>query len=163
MALVLVTTAALQRGVANQLRIADVAVDLFLVVAVAGGLASGPDRGAIGGFVGGLVMDLLSASSLLGLTALAWCLVGWAVGRWHAGVTRSSRWVPVGVGAVAGAAAIPLWVGLAFVVGRVTGLPEGFWPAVAVSSVSTAVLVLPVLRVMRWVWQEPIGVPSSLR
>jgi len=46
---------------------------------VAAGLTSGPDRGALAGFAIGVVADLVVVSPF-GLTALAYTVVGWAVG-----------------------------------------------------------------------------------
>src|SRR4051812_41013516 len=114
--LVVLSAAVLQRGLFSQLRIGHVTADVFLLLAVVGGLVAGPDRGAIMGFVSGLTFDLLLQSPL-GLTALTYCVVGFVAGRYQLSVTRSSRWrlmASVGIGSAMG-------YGLLVLVGWVLG------------------------------------------
>ena len=74
-ALVVVSAAMFQRGLFTQITIAGVQGDVLLLLAIAGGIALGPDRGAIIGFIAGLTFDLFLYSPL-GLRALVFCLVG---------------------------------------------------------------------------------------
>ena len=123
--------------------------DLLLLLAIAGGLAAGPVRGAVVGFVAGLAMDLFLLTPF-GLSALTYLAVGYAVGTVHAGVLRSAPWIPVAAGFVASAAGIVFFVILGQLVGQHFRLPE-LPRVVAVTAVINAVLVLPAMFVLRWV------------
>jgi rod shape-determining protein MreD len=85
------------------LRIAGVAPDLGLVVALAVGYTEGPEAGAIAGFVAGLGFDLFLETPL-GLHALAYALVGYFGGIFEAGLFRSPRWLPTFLGFAGGLA-----------------------------------------------------------
>jgi rod shape-determining protein MreD len=85
------------------LRIAGVAPDLGLVVALAVGYHDGPEAGAIAGFVAGFGFDLFLETPL-GLNALAYALVGYGVGIIEGGLLRSPRWLPSVLGVAGGLA-----------------------------------------------------------
>ena len=76
----LIVAMVLQSTFGADLRVAGVAPDLLLLLAIAGGLTAGPEAGAVIGFAAGLLADLTVTTTPLGLSALAWCLVGFAVG-----------------------------------------------------------------------------------
>jgi rod shape-determining protein MreD len=85
------------------LRIAGVAPDLGLVVALAVGYRDGPEAGAVAGFVAGFGFDLFLETPL-GLNALAYALVGYGVGIIEGGLLRSPRWLPSVLGVAGGLA-----------------------------------------------------------
>jgi rod shape-determining protein MreD len=85
------------------LRLAGVAPDLGLVVALAVGYNDGPEAGAIAGFVAGFGFDLFLETPL-GLNALAYALVGYGVGIIEGGLLRSPRWLPSVLGVAGGLA-----------------------------------------------------------
>ncbi len=87
-----------------------------------------------------------------GLTALTYSLVGYGVGAFQAGVLRSSRWLPI-VAAVGGTAlGIVFFALAATVVGEEGLLTRRARPRIVlVASVINGALVLPALRVARWV------------
>ena len=85
------------------LRIAGVAPDLGLVVALAVGYHDGPEAGAVAGFVAGFGFDLFLETPL-GLNALAYALVGYGVGIIEGGLLRSPRWLPSVLGVAGGLA-----------------------------------------------------------
>ena len=152
--LVVLSTAVLQRGLFSQLRIGHVTADIFLLLAVVGGLTAGPDRGAVMGFISGLTLDLLLQSPL-GLTALTYCVVGFVSGRYQLSVTRSSRWrlmLSTGIGSAMG-------YGLLVVVGWVLGqhnMLTARLPLVLVVVGGANALFAPVaVRVLRWAWAQP--------
>jgi rod shape-determining protein MreD len=96
----------LQLTTINGLRLPGGAVpDLVLLVVVAFGLASGPATGAVTGFTAGLCLDLAPpGTGLVGEYALAFCLIGWACGRFRGTLARSAL-LPIMIaatGAVAG-------------------------------------------------------------
>lgn len=148
-AAVLVAAAALHVGVAPQLRLAGVGADVLLLVGVATGMVSGPTRGAVVGFAGGLVADCFLTTPF-GLSALPGAVVGFAVGTSSATVLRSGGWLPVAVAAAASAVAVVLRAVLGAVVGE-PGLPPGRLLTVVgvVASLNGALLPLA-LRPVRW-------------
>jgi rod shape-determining protein MreD len=85
-------------------RVADVQPNLMLLLAVAGGIVAGPSSGALLGFAVGLLTDLLFLETPLGLSALVYCLVAYAVGTLQAGVLRANWWLPFVTALVACAA-----------------------------------------------------------
>jgi len=124
--------------------------EVLLLVPVVAGLTAGPERGAAAGFAAGFAVDLL-VQTPFGLTALAYCLVGYGVGAFQSGVLRASWWLPM-MAAVAGSAVgTVLFAVMATVVGE-EGILDGHLLDVVAAVVAwNLVLVLPALRIARWV------------
>lgn len=76
---VLAVVVVLQMELFSELRIVGVMPELLLGLTVASAWSAGANRGALAGFVTGLVYDVF-LSTPLALTALAYTLVGYAVG-----------------------------------------------------------------------------------
>ena len=102
-----------QTTLGSDLRVAGVAPDLMVLLAICAGLTGGAEAGAWVGFWAGLLADLFLTSTPLGLSALTYCLVGAAVGalrdgscpepgsscrwpRWSALPPPSCSWVALG-------------------------------------------------------------------
>jgi rod shape-determining protein MreD len=83
------------------LRLFGVVPDLGLLLAIAIGYREGPETGAVVGFLAGFGYDLFLETPL-GLCALSYALVGYAVGTLQAGMLRSPRWLPPLLGLVGG-------------------------------------------------------------
>lgn len=154
-ALIVTSAAVLQVGLFSQLPIFGVRGMVLLLLAITGGMVLGPDRGAILGFVAGLVFDLLPVTTPLGLCALVFCLCGFVAGRFQSSVTRSSRlrlMANVGVGTAMG-------YGLLVVVGWVLGqhnmLSDRLAIIVLVVSAINALLAPLAMRAIRWAWDQP--------
>ncbi len=138
-----------------------VEVDLFgahgevlLLVPIVAGLTSGPERGAVAGFAAGLALDLL-VQTPFGLTALTYCLVGYAVGALQSGVLRTSFWLPA-MAAVAGSAiGVVLFAVLVTVVGEESAVDSRLLRVVLAVVLWNILLVAPALRLARWV--EAVG------
>ncbi|MEJ5254432.1 MAG: rod shape-determining protein MreD [Acidimicrobiales bacterium] len=161
-ALLLLTAAVLQRGLLSQLRVADVSVDSFLLLAVAAGITGGGDRGAVVGFFSGLVLDLL-VQTPLGLSALVYCLVGFAAGRLHGTVVRSNRALPALLAAVVSIAGVGLYAVIGELVGQV-GAVTGHLPTImAVVGVANLVLYPVVRPVVTWAWGDEPGLRPARR
>lgn len=92
--------------------------DLVLVVVVAVALAQGPLGGAVTGFAGGLLGDLVGDHPV-GLLALTLCLVGYLAGLLRGAGDRSIL-APLGVVASAAVGATLVYAGL----GLATGSPR---------------------------------------
>ena len=153
-ALVIVSAAMLQRGLLTQIPIAGVQGDVMLLLAISGGIALGPDRGAIIGFISGLTFDLFLYSPL-GLRALVFCLVGYVAGRYQSSVTRSSRgrmMVTVFLASVASTAALSV---VGWVMGQSNMLSARLPLIVFVISVMNALLAPLAVGALRWAWEQP--------
>lgn len=100
---------AIQRVVFASFSIADVKVQFVLALVVAAGAAGGSDRGAVAGFVLGLLVDL-SGNTPVGLVALAYGLGGMTAGYIQT-LAPDAQWylqaLFAGLGAAVGEAAIP--------------------------------------------------------
>lgn len=117
MSLVLVLALTFQLGVASHLEVFGVQGDLMLLIAVCAGLAAGPDRGAVVGFVVGLGFDLLLQSPF-GLSALTYSLVAYLAGSLQDSVLRAAWWIPVTTAAAASALGVILYGVFGTVVGE---------------------------------------------
>jgi len=86
--------ALLQVVIVSSLIIAGGAPDLLLVVVVALGLLRGSTPGAVLGFFGGIVVDLVTLGTL-GVTSLILTLAGFWAGRYAETTGRDRRFAPV--------------------------------------------------------------------
>lgn len=91
-----------QRAVLADAPVRGVVLQSLLALAAAAGVAGGPERGALAGFVLGLMFDL-SAATPLGLTALSYGLAGFTAGFALSVMVEPSWWVSM-LFAVLGAA-----------------------------------------------------------
>lgn len=109
----LIVGVVLQTTFGADLRVAGVAPDILLLLAIAGGLAAGPEGGAVIGFAAGLLADLSVTTTPIGLSALAWCLVGFVVGSARSNILPDERAVEplVGFAATLGGVAVFLAAG----------------------------------------------------
>jgi rod shape-determining protein MreD len=147
--LILLAALILQTSLLEGLRSAGVATDALLLVAVTAGAVAGPERGAMIGFAAGLVADLFLQTPL-GLSALAYCLVGFGVGTVSGNVIRAAWWImPVTAffGSVAGVLAYAF-------IGAVVGQPHLVRPSLALTALGVALVNVPlslvVGRAMTW-------------
>ena len=123
--------------------------DLLLLLAIAAGMAGGPQRGAAVGFIAGMAMDLILLTPF-GLSSLTYLAVGYVVGMVHDGVLRSAPWIPVLVTFLASVVGVVFFVVLGQLVGqqfRVPNLPR----IVLVTAGLNTVLAFPALFVARWI------------
>jgi rod shape-determining protein MreD len=149
LSLVLVVALTVQTTWLAELRPFGETGDLLLLLAIAAGMAGGPVRGAVVGFVAGVGMDLVLLTPF-GLSSLTYLAVGYVVGTVHDGVLRSAPWIPVVVTLAASAIGVVFFVILGQLVGqqfRVPNLPQ----IVLVTSVMNTLLAFPALYVARWV------------
>jgi rod shape-determining protein MreD len=128
--------------------------EVVLLVPIVAGLTSGPERGAIAGFAAGIAIDLL-VQTPFGLTALTYCLVGYGVGALQSGVLRATFWLPM-VASVAGSAVgVVLFALFVTVIGDESAVNGDLAGIVLAVVLWNLVLVLPALRLARWV--EAVG------
>lgn len=152
--LVLLTAIVLQAAVVSQLHVFGAHADLLVLVPIAVALVDGPERGAMAGFVAGLAVDLL-VTTPFGLTALVYSMVGFVVGSFQHGVLRASVVLPLASAVLGAALGVALWALTATVVGQEGLLEQQLLVIAAVVAVSAGLLVMPAVRVARWVDGEP--------
>lgn len=136
----------MQTALGADMRVAQVAPDLMVLVTICAGFAGGAETGAWVGFFAGIATDLFLATTPLGLSAMTYCLVGAAVGGMRASVLED-HWALVPVSAFVGTAtAVVLFVGIGDVLGQsqLIGAGRSWLIRVAlVEALWAAVLALP--------------------
>jgi rod shape-determining protein MreD len=136
-----------------------VILNLVLGVVVAAGVAGGPEKGALAGFVLGLMFDLVLVTPF-GLSALVFGLAGFGIGYVKISITVEQTWWMTCLFTFLGsAAAIILYAVGGTLIGQ-----EGWvrwhvlWSAFIVGLFNAA-LALPMARIMRWtlrIEREPV-------
>lgn len=161
-ALVLVTALVLQAAVVGRLGLFGAHGDLLILVPVTAGLTVGPERGALAGFAAGFAVDLL-VTTPFGLTALSYCLVGYGVGAFQSGVLRASVWLPIVSAVVGSAMGVVFWALAATVVGQEGLLGADLLGVVLAVALVAGALVLPAMRIARWVERDPARPLAGVR
>ena len=123
--------------------------DLLLLLPIAAGIAGDAEEGAVMGFVAGFAADLLLPTPF-GLSALVYCLVGFAVGYTTGSIVREVWWFTPVVALAASAVAVMLYAVLGAVLGQEQFLTVDLAAVVGVVAVFNAILALPAVRVVRW-------------
>ncbi len=145
----LLTSAALQATVFDEVRIDGVSVEYLLLVSVLAGFHGGPERGAMVAFLAGLLHDSVG-STPLGVHALVYAPMAAAVGHLSVRLADGAR-VLVLVGL-----AVSVMVGVTAAAG--VGALFGLHPVSGVDLVSTSTIAAlttvvgagPTSRVVRW-------------
>lgn len=153
---------ALQRTFFVDVQVAGVIIQILTATAAAAGVAGGSERGALVGFVFGVMFDLAEGTPL-GSTAVALTVAG-IVGGLLALIAADPQWwlsaIFTGLGTAAGVVMIPV---ARFFVGE----PEPFQdrlavvvPVVAVAGMLLSPLLVPLgrwcLRLKRPEWSQPL-------
>jgi rod shape-determining protein MreD len=147
--LVLLMVLVVHTSLLSSLRIAGVAPDAMLLLAVAAGIAGGPTNGAIIGFAGGIGLDCFLQTPL-GLSALAFCLVGYAVGSVQSGILRATWWIPLATAFVASIAGEALYAMSGAVIGETHMALSRLTTVVLVVGSLNAAMAPFALRLMNW-------------
>lgn len=151
--LLILTLVVLQTALVPSLRIVA-GPDLLLVATVAAAYYRGAEVGAAFGFVAGLAIDCFLASPF-GVSALAFCLVGFGVGVFQSGMLRSSRLVAPVLAGVAGLLGGGLWVVVAAIAGQDDLLTGHSALVVVVAALFDAVVALAVFPFTHWAVGDP--------
>ena len=154
------TAFVLQVAFLGDLRILGVHPDLMLLVAVAAGLIGGPSRGAVVGFVAGLLVDLLLPGRL-GTSALAYSLVGFGIGVAGESLMRSAKGIVVGLVMAGSAAGVLAYAALAHLLGAGSLTDPRLLQIVVIVAVFNGLVCLPVLYLAQWA--EDAGPATSYR
>jgi len=143
--LVILSLVVLQTALFPELRVFGAGPDLLLVATIAVAYERGAEAGAVFGFAGGLAIDCF-LSSPLGVSALAFSLVGYGVGLFQSGLLRTSRWIAPILGGVGGLIGGALWVAIAAVAGQdalISGYSARIVVLAAIYDALLAVLIFP--------------------
>lgn len=146
---VLFVALTLHQSLFATMRVGDAHPQVMLLVAVAGGLLAGSERGALIGFTAGLLADLF-VQTPLGLSALAYALVGFSVGGVQSGIIRSAWWISPLTSLVASFAGVMLYGLLGALIGQSHFVSPRLLVIAASVAAMNAVLALPVVRAMGW-------------
>jgi rod shape-determining protein MreD len=121
----------------------------MILLPVAAGYGAGPERGAVFGFVSGLVADLFLPTTF-GLSALVGCLLGFGTGLATQGLVRSSWWMTTLVAAAATAAGLGGYAILGSVLGDSAMVRVYLAPTLAVAVPVAGLLAVPAARALTW-------------
>jgi rod shape-determining protein MreD len=139
----------LQKSVLADIDVHDVRPDALLLLAVCAGLVAGAEVGAVIGFTAGLAADLFVLAPL-GLSALVFSLVGYAVGSLRNTLIRDIWWIPPVTAFAASAGGVVLYA----VVGAVVGQSQFVRPELATTALVVgalnAILSLALVRITGW-------------
>ena len=147
--LVVVTALVVHLALLSRVRVFGVMPDLMLLVAIAAGYTAGPSGGAAVGFVSGMVVDLFLETPL-GLSALVFTLVGFAVGTVGTGILRAAWWIPMLTALVASAVGEVLFAVAGAMVGQTHLVTTRLGVVAAVVGVTNALLAPLAIRMVGW-------------
>ena len=154
---------ALQDTMLTDMRPAGVAIQAMLLLAVAGGVAGGPERGALAGFVMGFLFDLVLTSPM-GLHALVYGLAGFLAGYINSLTLDHPRWLVMLVVGVASAASTVAYPVASAMIGEDVAITSALIKITVVVSVANIVFAVPAVWLLRWALhvREP-DAPLSVR
>jgi rod shape-determining protein MreD len=153
LAAVLVVALLLQTTVIPDLRILGVCADLMLLCTVCAALVGGPELGGLVGFAAGLLSDLFLVTTPLGLSALVFSLIGYAVGTIRKTVLQEGWLLAPATAFVASSAGVVTFVVAGVMVGQsqLTRMgPVGIAKTALLVGVMNAVIAAPLCRLMAW-------------
>jgi rod shape-determining protein MreD len=145
--------AMLQAVLFSSLVVAGGAPDLLLLVVISLGLLRGSIPGAVAGFAGGLVVDLLTLDTL-GVTSLVLTLAGFWAGRYAETTARGRRLAPLlAVGVITVLSGVFTFV-LHYMLGDPVDARQALLTALVPALVLNLLLALPVHALVRSMVRE---------
>jgi rod shape-determining protein MreD len=162
---VLLVALVLQFGAFDQLTVLGAHADVMLTIAVAAGLLGGPQRGAMVGFVAGLLADLIVPTQF-GLSALTFTLVAYGTGLVRSipqgRDSPSADVATIVIGVIVGTI---VFAGIGAIAGE-AGMFAALGRAVLATGIGALILGTPVLAVLRWTFsgsraQSTYAVPTG--
>jgi rod shape-determining protein MreD len=160
-ALLMFVAILVQTALGSDMRVAQVAPDLMVLLTICAGITGGPEAGAWVGFISGLLADMFLTSTPVGLSALTYCLVGFGIGTLWAGVMQDHKLLIPLAGFAGTVTAVLLFVGIGDVLGQSQLLDAGRSWLIRVAIVEglwNAVLALPASYVYSWIARGSAGV-----
>ena len=160
-AVVVFVAAMLQTVIVSSLVVGGGTPDVLLVVVVALGLVRGSVPGAVFGFMGGVLVDLVTLDTM-GITSLVLTLAGFWAGRYSETTGRDRRFAPViAVGAITVLAGLFGFV-LHYMLGEEVVARHALVTALLPAFVLNLALALPVHALVRRAVGEGAGPEASL-
>lgn len=153
-AMVVFVALVLQSALVADLDLFGARGDLVLLVVIAAALAGGADQGAYVGFGAGLALDLL-VQTPFGLSSLAFCITGYAIGSFQGTVLRAVWWVPVLSAAAGSALGIIVFAVGGEMVGQDDLINNDLAGIIIVVALLNALLIVPTMRAARWAMTDP--------
>ena len=150
----------LQYAVLDRFRIVGVRPDFLLGLAIVAAVVAGPERGALVGFAGGVLVDLF-VNTPFGLSALVACVVASIAGWVIAALGANQRWIVVALTAAGSVAAVISWAVLATVLGLAGLLGTHLLTIALVTATCNAALAVPFAAAARWVFAGEIAAARS--
>ncbi|MDA8296558.1 MAG: rod shape-determining protein MreD [Actinomycetota bacterium] len=154
--LICVVAFILQVGLVDQVVVAGYHADVMVLLAAGAGLIGGPQRGAVTGFVAGLLADL-ALPTPYGLSALTFVLVGFTAGLLAAPRATESLLARGLTCLVCGAAGTLLYAFLAALIGQSGMLTSSTLEATVAVAAGGLVLSWPSLVALSWAFATPRG------
>ncbi len=114
--------------------------DFILIVVVLSAFIEGPVTGALSGFVGGLMLDLVYIRNL-GLGALCKTLVGYVAGLVKQTILAENIFLPMFAIFLATLIDKLILAGVSFLIGSVYPLKEVFWPQIIPAAIYNSLLI----------------------
>jgi rod shape-determining protein MreD len=145
--LLLLVAVVFQTTLGSDLRVAQVAPDVMVLVVICAGLTGGTEAGALVGFCAGLLYDMFLTSTPVGLSALTYCLIGASIGAMRTSLLQDRPLILPVAALVGTAVAVLLFVGAGDILGQTQLLGGGrSWliRVIIVESLWNAALALPV-------------------
>lgn len=152
--------ALLQAVIVSSVVVGGGSADLLLLVVISFGLLRGSVPGAVAGFAGGLVVDLLTLETL-GLTSLVLTLAGFWAGRYGETTARGRRVPPLVAAGVITVLAALFGLALHYMLGYDVDARHALLTALPPALVGNLLLVLPVHSFVRWALREPELEPAA--
>lgn len=150
-----------QSTMLSGLRNAGLHADAMLLLPITAGIVGGAESGALIGFLAGITADLFLQTPF-GLSALAYCLVGFAVGTVQGNVIRAAWWISPLTAIAASAGGVVLYGIVGAVVGQTQLLHADLFAIAGWVAVINGLLAIPVVRLMQWA-QKDRQIPAFAR
>ena len=147
--LVMLLVLTVQKSLLSDIDVRDVRPDALLLFAVCAGLVGGSEVGAVVGFATGLIADLFVLAPL-GLSALVFSLVGYAVGTFRSTLIRELWWMPPITAFIASASGVALYALLGAVLGQSQYVRPHLLTVALIVGAMNAVLSVALLRITSW-------------
>jgi rod shape-determining protein MreD len=160
--LLALTTVVVQVALMPHLRLLGVVPDLGLVLAIAVAYYDDAETAAIIGFVTGLGFDLFLHTPV-GASALAYAVTGYLTGVVQAGLIRSSRGLPLLLGALGGLIGGLAFVAIAILAGTDELIGSGTLAIVAKAALYDAVVAMIVFPLVERFVHTRVAPPTSWR
>jgi rod shape-determining protein MreD len=157
---VVFAAAMLQAVIVSSIVLGGGTPDLLLVVVISVGLLRGSVPGAVFGFAGGLVVDLVTLGTL-GITSLVLTLAGFWAGRYAETTGRGRRFAPlVAVGMITVLGGV-LAFALHYMLGEAVLARHALVTALAPAVILNLVLAFPLHALVRATVREPSAAKRS--